>query len=84
MFLCVCVLPYLAVAEVQFQVIIFLRGIYSRDLYCLLAKSFVVVYSGGLLPTLHSCQSLLFGRLVWIKQTAKFLHVSARVRCFEW
>jgi hypothetical protein len=64
-----------SVAEVQFQVVIFLRGIYSKDLCCLLAGPSVVVYSGGLLPA-------LFGGLVWIKQTAKFLHVSARVRCF--
>ena len=53
-----------SVAEVQFQVVIFLRGIYSEDLYRLLAEPFVVVYSGGLPPTLHSCLSLLFGRPV--------------------
>jgi hypothetical protein len=47
-----------------FQVIIFLRGLYSKGLYRLLAGPFVVVHFGGLLPTLHSCLSLLFGGLV--------------------
>jgi hypothetical protein len=39
-----------SVAEVQFQAIIFLRGIYSKDLCRLLIEPFVVVYFGGL-PT---------------------------------
>jgi hypothetical protein len=36
-----------AVAEVQFQVVIFFRGIYSKDLYHSPIEPFVVVYSGG-------------------------------------
>jgi hypothetical protein len=62
-----CLVPLLlnpSVAEVQFQVIIFPCGIYSEDLYRLPAGPSVVVYFGGLLPTLHSCLSLLFGGLV--------------------
>jgi hypothetical protein len=59
------------------------RGIYSIDLYRSPLEPFVVVYSGGLLPTLHSCLILLLGKRVWTKPTAKFLHVSERVRCFE-
>jgi hypothetical protein len=39
-----------SVAEVQFQVILFFRGIYSKDLYRSPIEPFVVVYSGGLLP----------------------------------
>ena len=53
-----------SVAEVQFQVVIFFRGTYSKDLYRSPIEPFVVVYSGGLLPTLHSCLVLLLGRLV--------------------
>jgi hypothetical protein len=40
------------------------RGIYSKDLYRSPIEPFVVVYSGGLLPTLHSCLFLLFGKRV--------------------
>jgi hypothetical protein len=40
------------------------RGIYSIDLYRSPIEPFVVVYSGGLLPTLHSCLFLLFGKRV--------------------
>ena len=41
----------------------FFRGIYSKGLCRSPVEPFVVVYSGGLLPTLHSCLFLLFGRL---------------------
>jgi hypothetical protein len=39
------------VAEVQFQAVIFLRGIYSKDLCRLLIEPFVVVVYFGGLPT---------------------------------
>ena len=54
-----------SVAEVQPIPSYYLfRGIYSIDLYRSPIEPFVVVYSGGLLPTLHSCLVLLLGKRV--------------------